>query len=70
MFGVFSDATDLIRKTPAFWEKYARKKLEHDFAGVYHFLNEPYPSGRNYYLERINANINRLRRKLSRLPGG
>ncbi len=70
MFGVFSDAADLIRKTPAFWEKYARKKLEHDFAGVYHFLNEPYPSGRNYYLERINANINRLRRKLSQLPGG
>ena len=61
---VFSSARDLMRKTPAFWEKYVQRKLNEDFGGVYRFLNQPYPSGRNYYMERIEANIQRLRRKL------
>ena len=53
--GVFSSADDLMQKTPAFWEKFVSVKLERDFAGVYKFLNYPYPSGRNYYVDRIRS---------------
>ncbi len=64
MAASFSDADDLLRKTPAFWENFVRARLESDFQGVYRFLNTPYPSGENYYLLRIDANINKLRRRL------
>lgn len=63
--GMFSSADDLMQKTPFFWEKFVRMKLDRDFAGVYQYLNDPYPSGRNYYLDRIEANIERLRRQLA-----
>jgi len=29
--------------------------------GLHRFLNDPYPSGQNHYLERIAANMERLR---------
>jgi hypothetical protein len=54
----------LRAKTPKFWEGYVRPKLERDFGGLYRFLNDPYPSGPNYYLDRVEANIARLRREL------
>jgi hypothetical protein len=60
----FSSAADLMRKTPVFWEKYVLVKLKRDFGGLHRFLNDPYPSGRNEYLERIEANMERLRAKL------
>jgi hypothetical protein len=63
--GVFSSADDLMQKTPAFWEKFVRVKLERDFAGIYKFLNYPYPNGRNYYVDKIEANMARLRRQLA-----
>ena len=63
--GMFSSASDLMQKTPMFWEKYVQLKLNRDFAGVYRFLNHPYPFGPNYYLERIAANMERLRLRLS-----
>lgn len=59
----FSSAEDLIRKTPDFWEKIVRVKLDRDFAGVHGFLNDPYPSGPNPYFESIEANLARLRRR-------
>lgn len=62
----FSSAAELMQKTPVFWEKFVRAKLETDFAGVYLFLNDPYPSGPNDYVDRIEANINRLRRQLAK----
>jgi hypothetical protein len=61
--GFFSSAEDLIHKTPMFWEKYVRNKLEREFMGVYRFLNDPYPDGPNYYIDRIESNIARLRRE-------
>src|SRR5205823_3195731 len=54
--GLFSSAADLMKKTPGFWDKYVMLKLERDFGGLYRFLNDPYPSGRNEYLDRIEAN--------------
>jgi hypothetical protein len=61
---LFSSAEDLIQKTPGFWENYVRQKLEHDFGALYRFLNDPYPSGRNFYLEKIEANVEKIRRRL------
>ncbi|MGH7940211.1 MAG: hypothetical protein ACREFR_03975 [Limisphaerales bacterium] len=60
-FGGFSSAEDLMSKTPHFWKKHVREKLERDFAGIHRFLNSPYPDGPNFYLNRIEANLERLR---------
>lgn len=62
--GTFASAEELMRKTPAFWEHYVLPKLERDFAAVYHFLNDPWPDGPNWYLQRIAENIERLKRQL------
>jgi hypothetical protein len=63
--GFFSSAEDLMQKTPMFWEKYVKQKIDREFLGVYRFLNEPYPDGANFYIERIEANIAQLRQQLS-----
>jgi hypothetical protein len=73
--GMFSSADDLMQKTPGFWDKYVRGKLDKDFAGLYRYLSYPFPVGRNYYLDQIEANMSRLRRQLARqtsvaAPGG
>lgn len=62
---MFSSAADLMQKTPGFWEKFVRAKLDTDFGGLHAFLNDPYPSGPNWYFERIEANIERLRQRLA-----
>ena len=60
----FSSANDMMRKTPEFWTNYVQPRLDCDFGGLHRFLNDPYPSGPNHYFERIEANIERLRRRL------
>jgi hypothetical protein len=65
LLGMFTSAQDLKQKTPAFWDKYVRIKLDQDFTGLYRFCNQPYPTGSNYYVQRIEANIQRLRRELA-----
>ena len=62
---IFTSAEDLLRKTPGFWEHYVQPKIKKDFAGVYLFLNSPFPHGPNPYVEKINANIEQLRRSLN-----
>jgi hypothetical protein len=62
---MFSSAADLMQKTPAFWEKYVQMKLNRDFAGLYQFLNDPYPQGPNGYLKQIEANIEKLRGRIA-----
>lgn len=61
---MFSSAEDLLQKTPLFWEKYVKNKIENDFQGLFRFLNDPYPDGNNLYVERIEKNMSRLRRQL------
>ncbi len=58
----FTSAEDLLQKTPAFWEGYVRRKLDHDFEGLHRFLARPQPDGANDYIARIERNIARLRR--------
>ncbi len=57
----FKSAAELVQRTPVFWDKFVLAKLERDFAGVYRFLSRPYPDGPNYYLDRIQANMARLK---------
>jgi hypothetical protein len=66
--GVVQSAEDLMRGTPAFWEKFVRVKLEKDFGGLYRFLERPYPGGPNEYVRRVEANIARVRRQLHLAP--
>ena len=61
----FSSAAELIARTPVFWEQFVKPKLERDFGGLYRFLNDPYPDGSNFYLQRIEANMARLRQQLA-----
>jgi hypothetical protein len=61
----FVSAHQLMEETPRFWENMVRKKLDQDFQGVWRFLNNPYPSGRNLYFDRIEANMARLKRELA-----
>lgn len=63
---MFSSAEDLIQKTPAFWEKFVKHKIEADFQGSYRFLNEPYPNGKNAYLDRVEQNMARVREHLQK----
>jgi hypothetical protein len=60
----FSSANDLMQKTPAFWEKFVQAKLKSDFLDLYQFLNDPYPSGPNQYVQCIEANVRRLKQQM------
>lgn len=62
--GSFSSAEDLMRKTPLFWEKYVVPKISQDFGGLHQYLNDPFPDGENLYVNRIENNLSRLRKKL------
>lgn len=61
---MFSSAEDLMRRTPGFWSHYVLPKIEQDFLGIYRFLVDPM-TGRNEYLDLIEANLERLQRQLS-----
>jgi hypothetical protein len=66
--GFFSSAEDLMQKTPLFWENYVKTKINREFLGLYRALNNPYPDGPNPYIERIEANMSRLRRETEARP--
>ena len=57
----FRSADELMRNTPNFWNKYVLPKINGGFLRLHAFLNDPYPDGPNEYLQRIEANIARLR---------
>ena len=57
----FSSVEEMMRTTPAFWEKYVWPKIEGDFGSLHRYLTDPFPDGPNYYLDCIEANIARLR---------
>lgn len=59
----FKSADDLIKLTPLFWKKFVLPKLESDFQAVYRFLARPYPHGRNPYLDAVEKNIAKIKRR-------
>ena len=62
---MFSGAGDLLRKTPDFWDKYVKLKLDRDLGGAQRFLSQPWPDGPNFYMDKIEANMQRLRKVIS-----
>jgi hypothetical protein len=61
----FASAEDLMRKTPPFWENFVQARLANQFGGLFRFLNDPYPSGPNEYLDRVHANMERLKSRIA-----
>ncbi len=55
----FTSVEDLLGKTPGFWRFYALPRIQTDLDGVHRFLEDPV-TGRNDYLEAVEANIGRL----------
>ena len=62
---MFSSAKDLMQKTPTFWDNYVKLKLTRDFSGQFRYFNDPYPDGPNWYIAKIEANLDRLRQWLA-----
>ncbi len=63
---LFTNAEELIRNTPAFWEKFVKPKLENELGGAHRHLMGP--NGRNDYIDRIERNIDRIRRQIAVMP--
>jgi len=63
----FKSQQDLVERTPLFWKKFVQPKLESDFQAVYRFLAQPYPHGPNPYLEAIEKNIAKIKRRAAKL---
>lgn len=64
---MFRSAEDLIVRTPDFWRKLVRPKLEVDFEGVHRLLATPYPNGANPYIQGVERNIALIEERISRL---
>jgi hypothetical protein len=56
----FASEADLVARTPAFWHKFVKPKLEGDFEAVYRFLARPPLSGSNDYMAAIEANFSKI----------
>jgi len=59
----FKTKEDLADRTPMFWNKFVQPKLESDFQAVYRFLARPGLHGPNLYLEAVEKNIEKIRRR-------
>jgi len=57
----FGGADDLVRRTPAFWRDYVLPKLERDFGSQHLHLSDPVSGSFNWYVQRIEANMARLK---------
>jgi len=62
----FKNPTELAERTPLFWQKFVRAKLESDFQAVYRFLSRPYPHGPNAYIEAVEKNIATIKKRLEK----
>lgn len=59
----YKDAADLKRQTLKFWETYVLPRLNNEFQGLYHYLDQPGPGGVNPYVEKIQRNLERIRQE-------
>ena len=63
----FKTADDLIRRTPGFWTKFVRPKLERDFESTFRWLERPLGSGKNGYLDAVAANFATIEGRIAKL---
>jgi len=67
----FTSEEDLVTRTPGFWNRFVKPKLDRDFQAVYRFLERPIGSGINPYLEAVGDNFAIIERRIAaRKPGG
>lgn len=64
----FSDVEDLIRKTPHFFRSFVLKRLDEEFKGVYHYLENFFPDGKNHYILAVEKNIEKMEKILEYVP--
>ena len=62
---MFKSPQDLTRKTPDFWAKFIRPRLETQLDSAYKFLARPYPNGANAYLDAVERNIAVVRERIA-----
>lgn len=66
----FTSEEDLVARTPGFWSRFVKPKLDRDFQSVYRFLERPLGSGINPYLEAVADNFAVIERRIAaRKPG-
>jgi len=61
----FNSPEELMQNTPIFWKDFVKVRLDRELGGLFRFLSDPYPSGPNAYIERVEANIERLKRLMA-----
>jgi hypothetical protein len=61
---VYHSGYDLLSKTPAFYAKMVKKRLDEDFGRLYDYM-KPLFDGKNPYLEAVNRNMKYLEQVLS-----
>jgi len=61
----FHSAADLEARTPEFWRQFVRPKLDSEFQGTYRMLERPIGSGRNGYLDAVEANFVTINRHVA-----
>lgn len=62
---IYRDGIDLLSKTLGFYEHLAKKRLEQDFSGMCHLLDQPF-TGVNPYQASIDANMDYLRQLIAK----
>ncbi|HWA87283.1 MAG TPA: hypothetical protein VG710_13730 [Opitutus sp.] len=65
---IFKSADDLIARTPDFWRKFVKRKLDQDFQNACRFLARPYPDGDNAYLAAVEHNIALVETRVPAIP--
>jgi hypothetical protein len=60
----YRSTEDLLRRTRDFYQKYMRRVLEREWDGVYKLLEYHYHDHQNHYLVAIEANLDRIDRRV------
>ena len=58
---IFESAEDLIKHTPSFYEVTVRERFEH-MGSVYSYIPRHFNDSRNFYIEAIEANIEKIKK--------
>ena len=62
MLARYHNADDLLRETPKFWRNFVLPRIDGEFGGQHRYLSEPWPDGRNVYLEQIERNLQAIQK--------